>query len=279
MAILANRVKNSSNSFELIKIVLNTLKRFFVIFFLGLSLYFFITTPKKISSLSLEITGSILSSGIVFYENIFSSINSIKQKFIYFQDLEKKNTELQLEVARLRRLQSEVESVRAENLALKDLLIVAEEETFEYVTAKLLSVSFSPFSKTALISAGKKHGIEADQIVINSQGLVGKVIEVSSNYAKVMLINDVNSRIPIKAGSSKEKGILAGNNNNGKILYLPNNHLIQQDEEIITSGHGNIYPSGILIGHVSKVTENDVTVNIAADLSKTEFVQVLLPKE
>lgn len=279
MAILANRVKNSSNSFELIKVLLNTLKRFFVIFFLGLSLYFFVTTPKKISSLSLEVTGSILSGGVVLYENIFSSINSIKQKFVYFQDLEKKNIELQLEIAMLRRLQSEVESVRAENIALKNLLIVTEEEEFEYVTAKLLSVSFSPFSKTALISAGKKHGIKHDQIVINSQGLVGKVIEVSSNYAKVMLINDVNSRIPIKASNSKEKGILAGNNNNGNILYLSNNHLVQQDEEIITSGHGNIYPAGILVGHVSKVVENNVTVNIAADLSKTEFVQILLPRE
>ncbi|MGL4226594.1 MAG: rod shape-determining protein MreC, partial [Rickettsia sp.] len=74
-------------------------------------------------------------------------------------------------------------------------------------------------------------------------------------------------------------GILAGNNNSSKILYLPNNHLVQKDEEIITSGHGNIYPAGILVGYVSKVTQQDVIVDIAADLSKTEFVQILLPKE
>lgn len=280
MAILANRVKNSSSSLELVRTILVTLKRFFVIFFLGLSLYLFLVSPKKISNISIEITGSVLSAGLVFYENIFESVNSIKQKFIYFQDLEKRNIELELEVARLKHLQSEVESVRAENIALKDLLTVTEEEEFKYVTAKLLSVSFSPFSKTALISAGRKHGVEPDQIVTaNSQGLVGKVIEVSNNYAKVMLISDVNSRIPIKTSSSREQGILAGNNNNSKILYLPNNHLVQKDEEIITSGHGSTYPAGILVGYVSKVTENDVIVNIAADLSKTEFVQVLLPKE
>ncbi|XVN41631.1 MAG: rod shape-determining protein MreC [Rickettsia endosymbiont of Argas persicus] len=279
MAILANRVKNSSNSLELFKSILITLKRFFVIFFLGLSLYLFISAPKKISSISIEITGSILSTGLVFYENIFESVNSIKQKFIYFQDLEKRNIELELEVARLKHLQSEAELIRAENKALKNLLTVAEEEEFKYVTAKLLSVSFSPFSKTALISAGKKHGVGLDQIVINSQGLVGKIIEVSNNYAKVMLISNANSRIPIKTNSSRENGILAGNNNNSKILYLSDNHLVHQNEEVLTSGHGNTYPAGILVGHVSKVTENDVTVNISADLSKTEFVQVLIPKE
>lgn len=279
MAILANRVKSSSNSLELVKVIIITLKRFFVIFFLGLSLYLFFTAPKKISSLSIEVTGGILSTGLVLYENIFESINSIKQKFIYFQDLKKRNVELELEVARLKHLQNIVESVRAENTALKDLLTVSEEEEFKYVTAKLLSVSFSPFSKTALVSAGKKQGIEPDQIVINSQGLVGKVVEVSNNYAKIMQISDVNSRIPIKTSSSRENGILAGNNNNSKILYLPHNHLVQKDEEIITSGHGNTYPAGILVGHVSKTVENEVIVNIAADLSKAEFVQILLPKE
>lgn len=279
MAILANRVKNSSNSLELVRTILVTLKRFFVIFFLGLSVYLFLISPKKISNISIEITGSIISAILVVYENIFESVNSIKQQFIYFQNLEKRNIELELEVARLKHLQSEVESVIAENIALKDLLTVTEEEEFKYVTAKLLSVSFSPFSKTALISAGRKQGVEPDQIVTNSQGLVGKVIEVSNNYAKIMLISDVNSRIPIKTSSSREQGILAGSNNNSKILYLPNNHLVQKNEEIITSGHGSTYPAGILVGYVSKVTESDVMVNIAADLSKTEFVQVLLPKE
>ncbi|WP_347939068.1 rod shape-determining protein MreC [Rickettsia oklahomensis] len=279
MAILANRVKNSSSALELIRIISNILKRFFVIFGLGLSIYLFFTTPKKISSISLEVTGSIVLTGLAVYEDIFEYINSIIQKFVYFQDLERRNVELKLEIARLQHLQSEIESIRAENIALKDLLKIAEEEEFEYITTKLLGVSFNPFSRTALISAGKKQGIEPDQIVINAGKLVGKVIEVSNNYAKVMLISDVNSRIPIKANSSREQGILAGNNNNSKILYLPNNHLVQKDEEIVTSGHGNIYPAGILVGYVSKVTEHDVIVDIAADLSKTEFVQVLLPKE
>jgi rod shape-determining protein MreC len=197
---------------------------------------------------------------------------------VYFQDLAKKNIELQLEIARLRHLQNNLDSISAENIALKDLLMVAKEEEFEYVTAKLLSVSFNPFSKTALISAGQKYGIEVDQIVVNAQGLVGKVTEVSSNYAKVMLISDVNSRIPVTASSSREKGILAGSGDKSRMLYLPDNHLMQEDERIITSGHGNIYPAGILVGYVSKITGNEVIINNAADLSKTEFVQILLPK-
>nr|WP_253308313.1 rod shape-determining protein MreC [Rickettsia endosymbiont of Ceutorhynchus assimilis] len=279
MAIIANRVRTSSNISEFIKSIVILAKRLLILFFLTLSLYLFIAAPKEISNISLEVTGGFLSTGLIIYENIFEYINSISQKLVYFQDLAKKNVELQLEIARLQRMQNNIDSIRAENTALRDLLTVTREEEFEYVTAKLLSVSLNPFSKTALIFAGKNHGIEVDQIVTNAEGLVGRITEVSNNYSKIMLINDVNSRVPITAGSSREKGILAGNGNSSKILYLPDNHLIQKDEKIITSGHGNIYPSGILVGYAGKVTEKEVVVDMAVDLSRTEFVQILLPKK
>ncbi|MFY9590225.1 rod shape-determining protein MreC [Rickettsia endosymbiont of Halotydeus destructor] len=279
MAIIANRVRNSSNISEFTKSITIFSKHFFILFFLILSLYLFVTGPKKFSNISLEITGGALSIGLKIYENIFDYINGITHKLVYFQDLAKKNIELQLEIAKLQHMQNNIDAIRAENIALRNLLTVTKEEEFVHVTAKLLSVSLNPFSKSALIAAGKKHGIEVDQVVINAEGLVGRVTEVSNNYSKIMLINDVNSRIPITAGSSREKGILAGNGNGGKILYLPDNHLIQKDEKIITSGHGNIYPSGILLGYADKVTEKDITVSMVVDLSKTEFVQILLPKE
>lgn len=279
MAIIANRVKNSSSAFELIKSIIAIIKRFFIIFLLGISLYIFISAPKKLSNISLEIVGEILSASLAVYEDIFECVNSVHKQLVYFQDLAKKNMELQLELARLQRLQSNLDSLQAENSELKELLTVVKEEEFKFITAKLLNLTFNPFSKTAMISAGKKHGIAIDQVVTNVNGLVGRITEVSDNYAKIMLINDNNSRIPVTASISREKAILAGNGDGGQMLYLPYNHLIQKNERILTSGYGNVYPAGILVGHVSKITEkNEVIVDIAADLSKTEFVQVLLSK-
>lgn len=278
MALLANRIKRSSKIVEFARFTLVTLRRVFVLFFLIASLYLFIAAPKRFSSISLEVVGHVIFGGLLIHENIFKQINLITQNFIYLRDLARENIELQLEVARLRNLQSNIYLIQSENKELKKLLSVVEEEQYNYVSAKLLSVSLNPFSKTALVSAGVRHGVEVDQIVTNSEGLVGRVIQVSNNYSKIILVNDVNSRIPITTVSSKEKGIMSGYENGSKILYLPKTHLVQKGEKVITSGYGNIYPYGITVGYVKKANAENVLVKPVVDLSKTEFVSILLPQ-
>lgn len=278
MALLANRIKRSRKIVEFARFILVTLRRVFVLFFLIASLYLFIAAPKRFSSISLEVVGHVIFGGLLIHENIFKQINLITQNFIYLRDLARENIELQLEVARLRNLQSNIYLIQSENKELKKLLSVVEEEQYNYVSAKLLSVSLNPFSKTALVSAGVRHGVEVDQIVTNSEGLVGRVIQVSNNYSKIILVNDVNSRIPITTVSSKEKGIMSGYENGSKILYLPKTHLVQKGEKVITSGYGNIYPYGITVGYVKKANAENVLVKPVVDLSKTEFVSILLPQ-
>ncbi|MFU7502860.1 MAG: rod shape-determining protein MreC [Candidatus Tisiphia sp.] len=278
MALLANRIKCSSKMVEFARFILVTLKRVFVLFFIIASLYLFLAAPKRFSSISLEVVGHVIFGGLLIHENIFKQINLITQNFIYLRDLTRENIELQLEVARLRKLQSNIYLIQSENKELKKLLSVVEEEQYNYVSAKLLSVSLNPFSKTVLVSAGVRHGVEVDQIVTNSEGLVGRVIQVSNNYSKIILVNDVNSRIPITTVSSKEKGIMSGYGNGSKILYLPKTHLVQKGEKVITSGYGNVYPYGITVGYVKKANAEKVLVKPVVDLSKTEFVSILLPQ-
>ncbi|MCC8371551.1 MAG: rod shape-determining protein MreC [Rickettsia endosymbiont of Pseudomimeciton antennatum] len=278
MALLANRIKNPSRILGLSKFILITAKRGLTLFFIISSLYLFIATPKRFSSISLEIVGHVMFSGLLIHENVFKQINLITQNFIYLRDLARENIELQLEVARLRSLQSDVYLIQSENKELKKLLSVIEEEQYNYVSAKLLSVSLNPFSKTALVSAGARHGVAVDQIVTNGEGLVGRIIQVSDNYSKIILVNDVNSRIPITTASSKEKGIMSGYGNGSKILYLSKTHLVQKGEKVITSGYGNIYPYGITVGYVDKANSENVLVKPIVDLSKTKFVSILLPQ-
>lgn len=278
MALLANRIKNPSRIAGLAKFILVTAKRGLILFFTIASLYLFIATPKRLSSMSLEIVGHVMFSGLLIHENIFKQINLITQNFIYLRDLARENIELQLEVARLRSLQSDIYLIQSENKELKKLLSVIEEEQYNYVSAKLLSVSLNSFSKTALVSAGARHGVAVDQIVTNGEELVGRIIQVSDNYSKIILVNDVNSRIPITTTSSKEKGIMSGYGNGSKILYLPKNHLVQKGEKVITSGYGNIYPYGITVGYVNKANSENVLVKPTVDLSKTKFVSILLPQ-
>lgn len=277
MAILANRSKNTNKSIELTRFCFAILKRFFFLPLILSSLYLFISAPTKIANISLEIEGYFISKGLIVYEVIFNQINLIGNKFLYLQNLAQENIELKLEIAKLQHEQHYIHSLQAENEELRKLLKVIKQEQYNYVSAQLLSVSFNPFSKTALVTAGSKHGIKIDQIVTNSEGLVGRVIQTSNNYSKILLVNDVNSRIPVTTSLSREKGILTGYDNDVQIIYLPKNHSIQKGEKVITSGYGNIYPSGITVGYIKKVAEGDIKVQQIVDLSKTEFVNILIP--
>ncbi|HJD57093.1 MAG TPA: rod shape-determining protein MreC, partial [Rickettsia endosymbiont of Sericostoma sp. HW-2014] len=91
MALLANRIKNPSRIAGLAKFILVTAKRGLILFFTIASLYLFIATPKRLSSMSLEIVGHVMFSGLLIHENIFKQINLITQNFIYLRDLAREN--------------------------------------------------------------------------------------------------------------------------------------------------------------------------------------------
>ncbi len=281
MAILANRTKNNNSFLEFLKFLLVILRRSVVFLLIIISILIFIYSPAKLSSLSLEITGHCASASLAIYETIFDKISIITQKLRYFDDLTYENIKLKLEIARLKQQQTNLESMKSENDGLKQLFHVVGDKDHTYVTAKLLSVSVNPLNRIAILDAGTKHGVEMNQIVTNKDGLIGRIVTVSDNYSKIMLVNDINSRIPVKSSLSREEGILQGAGDYSQITYLQKNHLIQHDEAIITSGSGNIYPSGLVVGFVHKVTGDNVVVRpIADDLSSTEFVTILsYPKE
>ena len=276
MAILENRVKISSRTTDFLHTIQLVLKRFLVLIFIVLSLYLiYIAKPKQISSLTLEVIGKISTIGLDIYQGVFFPLVSLSEKFGQFKDLKAENLKLKLKLTELYNLESAVEALRAENLALRKLLNAVSDERYEYITARLLSVSLNPFSKTLLVGAGSKNGVKLNQVVTNSQGLIGRIIEVSDNYCRVMLINDLNSRVPIVTLLAQERGILAGNSQNTRIVYLQKNHDIKLGEKVITSGDGMMYPRGLIVGEISKITKNEVYVELVINFSKTDFVNII----
>lgn len=276
MAIIENRTKTTSHLLEFVRFSIFTIKRFFVLAFIILSFNFlYFAAPQKLSNITLEIAGRFISTGLAVYDGALHKINALTAKFIYFSNLEAENVELKLEISRLKTLLNDAKLIKAENAALKNFLTVIPESNHQYLITRVLSVSLTPYSKTAIIAAGTRHDIAIDQIVTNHQGLIGRVIEVSDNYSKVMLVNDLNSRIPVISLASRERGIIAGNNQQTKMIYLPENHLLQEGEIIITSGDGKIYPYGVAVARVTAINkEGDVLVEPIADLQKTDFVMV-----
>ena len=275
MAILENRVRINTKTLNFLHVVQLLLKRFLLTILVILFIYLiYVVRPKKLADFTLEATGTISTIGLNIYDLIFSPMMSLSEKLVQFKDLKAENLKLKLKLAELYNLENTVETLKTENQALKSLLNVVSDEKYDCITARLLGVSLNPFSKTILVGAGSSSGVKVNQIVASAQGLVGRVTQVSSNFARVMLINDLNSRVPIVTLLTQERGILAGNNKNTKIIYLQKNHAIKQGEKVITSGDGMMYPRGIVVGEVLKVSQNEVEIAPAINFDKTDFVNI-----
>lgn len=195
-----------------------------------------------------------------------SSINQLKSD----------NEQLRSENVRLKEWYQTALLLEAENKSLRDLLNVIPEPQQRYISTRVIADAGSSFVKTILIKAGKADGIVEGQAVMASRGMIGRVVEVADKASRVLLLNDVNSRVPVMVERLNRKAILAGTNGDLLLLnHLPKDSLIEVGARIITSGHGGLFPQGLPVGQVVKVDKDQVWVQAYSDPMNTSMVQVI----
>lgn len=275
MAILANRIKTKNHLLELVKLIFLSFKQFFLyilIFFCSLLIYF--PTPGIIANISLEVSGGILQVASLFYKESSRQIKLIYDKVSYLKNLEKENIQLKLELAELKRSHKDFMSIEIENAQLRKTLNVPLSIKSNYVTAKIIGFNFTPFSSLAIVQAGVINQVKLNDVVQAEEGVIGRIINVSEHYSTVMLVNDHNSRIPVITSRSKERGVIAKQGDDLKLIYLKENHAAKVGELIYTSGDGKIYPYGLLVAKIEKINDQGVFVNMTANLNDIEFVVI-----
>lgn len=189
----------------------------------------------------------------------------------YSENVALKNQNLQL-----LQWQAAAQRLEAENAALKRLMNVVPSAKNTYITARMVADLTSPFTQSGLIGAGSEQGIKKDQAVINEYGLVGRVVDVGSRTARVLLLADINSRVPVIAERAREKGMLIGSNGALPTLsYLPIGSAVQVGERVVTSGDGGVFPPGIPVGVITGIDEGAVTVRPLADTARIEYVSAI----
>ena len=144
--------------------------------------------------------------------------------------------------------------------------------------AKVLSDKNSPFLKSIIINKGSKHGINLGAVVKDKEYLIGKIIEVNYTTSRVLLLSDINSKIPILIEPQGLLSILSGSGDkDGEIQYNKVENIIEETSIAYTSGVGNLFKAGIPVG---KITKNDTRslnakVEFFSDFSQLKFVEVL----
>lgn len=186
------------------------------------------------------------------------------------------NAMLVEENRRLRQWHQVAVNLEAENTALRELLHVVPSDSAFYISAQIVSDTSSPFVRSAIINAGSLAGVTPGQAVINEYGLVGRVSETGLRTARILLLTDMNSRIPVISERSGERSILSGNNSDyPELLYLSSNSAIEPGEKLLTSGDGGLLPRGVVVGEVRHVGERRVTVQPLVESSTLNYVSIV----
>ena len=199
------------------------------------------------TSYVLEIVGLPINS-------ITKTVNQINSLIFIYSD----NKNLKIENKELYKWKDLAQKLLVENEELKKLMNGVNNIPDNYVTAKVISNSSGSYIKTITINVGTKHGLIIGNAVVNNWGMIGRVIEVGKNSARVLLITDINSQIPVYFEKSKHKAIVIGNNSDLlEIKYLKPRVKLFDKERIITSGEGGLLPRGLPVGLYSKNLIND----------------------
>lgn len=190
--------------------------------------------------------------------------------------LKAENVSLRSENEKLKEWYQTAMLLQAENQSLKDLLNVLPEPEKSYITTRVIGDSGSSFVRTLLIEAGTSQGVQKGQAVLGDKGMIGRVVETGYSASRVLLLSDINSRIPVLVEGSNQKAILAGNNEESLTLeHLPPDVMIDQGARVVTSGHGGQFPPGIPIGEVTRVVKGVVAVSLYSDPANASYVQVI----
>lgn len=191
-------------------------------------------------------------------------------------DLRAENQRLRDENARLLEWQTAARHLQSQNESLRSLLNFVPIPPPSHITARVIADPGGPFAQSVLLNVGERDGVTKGQAVISGEGLVGRVAMVGNRSTRVLLLTDINSRIPAVIESSRARGILTGDNGDqARLLFLPVNAAIAPGERVVTSGHGGVFPPGLPIGVVSSVADGVVRVQPFLRRHRLEYARVV----
>ncbi len=158
-------------------------------------------------------------------------------------DIQAENAQLRQQNDQLRRWQSIALALDAENRRLKAELHWIPDPAPSYVTARVVADAGGVYAKAVLLAVGPNHGIRKGEIALDERGLVGRVTEVGARSARVLLITDLNSRIPVILENSRAHAILVGTNGaQPKLMYWPEGIMPQEGERVEHQRRGRRVP-------------------------------------
>lgn len=170
--------------------------------------------------------------------------------------LQATNNALLMENEKLKQWYHTALTLQAENAQLKSLLNFKSEPHHRYISTFVIADPGKNFVKSLIVPAGEYDGVQRGQAVVTQNGLVGRIVEVGANSSRILLISDVNSRVPVLIEDNGTHAILAGTNGDlPTMTHIPPGTKLKAGQRVVTSGYGGVLPRSIPVG-VVQIDEN-----------------------
>jgi len=227
---------------------------------------------EKTISLTMDVVTPIMRVLSIPAKAISNTSDEIKNSF----NIKEENRRLRIINDELIKWKSEAFRLRIENQNLSDLLNYITPPEAKYLTAHIVAEESGAFAHSVIAYTGYPNNSKKGQAAVSAKGLVGRVDKVGVNSSRVILLTDINSRIPVVVEETRVRGILAGNNTS-----MPNMRFIALDSEvnvgdrIVTSGIAGVFPPGIPVGIIKSTESGIVKVRPTVNLDQLEYIKIV----
>jgi rod shape-determining protein MreC len=215
--------------------------------------------------------GSLVGAPVRWFQGIGSGVSS------HFGSAEEVRR-LRAENAALVQWRDQARSMAERLDAYEKLNAVQGEPIPQGLTGRMVSESEGPFSHTGIVNVGARQGIKVNWVAINGNGLVGRVISVGDGTARILLLTDGDSRVPVMGELTRARAILTGDKTAAPQLgHLNLPAVIREGERLLTSGDDGLIPRGIAVGEAATGPDGRSRVRLATAREPLDFVRLVPP--
>ncbi len=185
------------------------------------------------------------------------------------------NARLREENARLHRWQAAALALEAENAMLRRQLAFVPDAAPAFTTARVVADGGGTYARAVLLAAGPNHAVRKGQVALDERGLAGRVSEVGTRSARVVLATDINSRIPVVLEGSRARAMMVGTNGaRPRLQYWPAGTQPQEGDRVVTSAEANAFPAGLPVGVVRWTASGAAEIELFARLDRLDVLRL-----
>ena len=204
----------------------------------------------------------------------FKSFDSITENVSRHMSLYENYSKLKIENNELKNNILKSDFLELENTQLRKLIEEQVTSSSNLASARVMLDKQSPYLNSFIINVGSNKDIKNGMTALDGKNFIGRIVDVNFFSSRVLLVSDLNSKIPVITEPSAYHAILSGHGKSEPTLeYLPENNNVQNGDKVYTSGKGGIFSPGIPIGEV-KIEDDIIKVLLFSDLSQISFINI-----